>query len=224
MKRSGIILLIAGLLLAISHQLFSQAEPVPQEFGISAGGFANFPANKNYLTDYIGVFYAAPYIRIGKHEFFAGVLYPLTTKGLYFSSDNISPRPGVIAGYKFYFFNIYGRENMFIHYSFEYLRFKEDYDKNFSGNNQTYQWAETDTYINNVIGLGYNVFFDMDRRFGFYYTLDYVISQTGYWLVTPGYNNKSWITQYVWNNLSNNFGFLFKLTPLKKKAKKPADR
>ena len=222
MKTSGIIIFTALLILASSYELFSQSEPIPREFGISAGGLTNFPANNNYLTDYISMFYAAPYIRTGQHEFFAGVLYPLTTKGLYFSSDNISPRPGFIAGYKYYVFNIYGRENMFIHYSFEYIRFKGDYDINFSGNNQTYHWTETDMYINNVIGLGYNLFFDMDRRFGLYYTLDYLVSQTGYRLVSQGYNNKSWFTQYVWNNLSNNFGVFFKLTPLKKKTKKPA--
>jgi hypothetical protein len=221
MKRLIIILLSTALITVLPIEGFSQTDPNTQEFGIAAGGFSNFPANQHYLTDYVSMFYAAPYIRTGQHEFFAGVLYPLATKGIYFSSDNISPRPGFIAGYKFYVFNIYGRENMFIHYSFEYIRFKGDYDINFSGNNQTYHWTETDMYINNVIGLGYNLFFDMDRRFGLYYTLDYLVSQTGYRLVSQGYNNKSWFTQYVWNNLSNNFGVFFKLTPLKKKTKKP---
>ena len=222
MKNFITILLTSVLITVFQTEVFSQTEPIPQEFGIAAGGLTNFPANKNYLTDYIGMFYAAPYIRTGQHEFFAGLLYPLTTKGLYFSSDNISPRPGFIAGYKIFVFNIYGRENMFIHYSFEYIRFKGDYDQTFSINNQTYHWTETDMYINNVIGLGYNLFFDMDRRFGLYYTLDYLVSQTGGRLVTQGYNNKVWFTQYVWNNLSNNFGFFFKLTPLNKKTKKTA--
>ena len=222
MKRLIIILLSTALITVLPVEVFSQTDPNTQEFGIAAGGFSNFPANQHYLTDYVSMFYAAPYIRTGQHEFFAGVLYPLATKGIYFSSDNISPRPGFIAGYKFYVFNIYGRENMFIHYSFEYIRFKGTYDKNFYGNNQTYPSTETDMYINNVIGLGYNLFFDMDRRFGLYYTLDYLVSQTGCSLVTQGFNTKIWFTRYVWNNLSNNFGLFFKLTPLKKKTNKTA--
>jgi hypothetical protein len=71
-----------------------------------------------------------------------------------------------------------------------------------------------------VIGLGYNLFFDTGGRFGLYYTLDYVISQTGYKLGTPGIKNTSWNVQYLWDHLSTNFGFIFKLTSLKKKDKK----
>jgi hypothetical protein len=94
------------------------------------------------------------------------------------------------------------------------------YDIYYSWSNQPYHWTETDIYINNVIGLGYNLFLDTQERFGFYYTLDYVISQAGYKLGTPGFNDNSWATQYIWNNLSTSFGFIFKLTPLKKKEKK----
>ncbi|MCX6252692.1 MAG: hypothetical protein NTX61_18310 [Bacteroidetes bacterium] len=53
-----------------------------------------------------------------------------------------------------------------------------------------------------LIGLGYNLFLDTDERFGFYYTLDYIISQSGYKTGTPDFKNNSWTTQYVWNNLS----------------------
>gem|GEM_PF-2491529 len=35
----------------------------------------------------------------------------------------IRTRLGAIAGYKFYIFNVYGRENLFVHYSFQYLIF-----------------------------------------------------------------------------------------------------
>ena len=75
-------------------------------------------------------------------------------------------------------------------------------------------------YINNVIGLGYNLYFDTEGRFGLYYTLDYLISQTGYKLAGPGSNTNSWTTQYVWNNLSTHIGLIFKLTSLKKKEEK----
>jgi len=178
MKRLIAILLTAQFMLIVSHKLYSQANSDMQEFGIAAGSFSNFPANQNYLKEYITVLYVAPYIRTGKHEFSAGIVYPLKTHNLFFSDYNINPRPGATAGYKFYIFNVYGRENLFVHYSFQYLRFTGNYD--ITSNNQSYHWTETDTYINNVIGLGYNLFFDTDGRFGFYYTLDYVISQTGY--------------------------------------------
>ena len=219
MKRFIAAFLTILLILVFSPELFPQSNSIESEFGISAGAFTNFPANQNYLKENISVFYVAPYIRTGKHEFSAGILYPVKTQALYFSEDKINPRLGATAGYKFYIFDIYGRENMFIHYSFQYLRFSGSYDKYYSGSLNPYQRTEKDMYINNVIGLGYNLFFDNNERFGFYYTLDYVISQAGYNLSTP-HSNSSWATNYIWNNISTGFGLLFKITPLKKKAKK----
>jgi len=90
----------------------------------------------------------------------------------------------------------------------------------YDSSTQPYNWNEKDMYINNVIGLGYNLYFDTEGRFGLYYTLDYVISQTGYKLSSAGYNNNSWSTNYIWNNLSTHIGLVFKLTSLKKKEKK----
>jgi hypothetical protein len=212
-------------MIMVSPELFSQPNLNMQEFGISTGEFTNFPCNQNYLKQDITVFYAAPYVRVGKHEFSAGLDYPMTTHNLFYSDYNIFPRPGFIAGYKFYIFNVYGLENLFVHYSFQYLRFKGKYTIYPSGDNQPYQSDETDTYINNVIGLGYNVFLDAHGRFGFYYTLDYMISQTSYKLFTPGFNSDPypWATKYVWNHLSTNIGFIFKLTSLKKKSEKPKE-
>ena len=220
MKRLISIFLIIQIVSSLSDKLFSQSNADMQEFGITTGALTNFPANKDYLTKNMSIFYAAPYIRTGKHEFSAGFLYPLKVDGLYFNDNKINPRLGAMAGYKFYVFNVYGRENLFVHYTFQYLKFKGDYDVYHSGNNQPDHFTETDMYINNVIGLGYNIFLDMNGRFGFYYTLDYVISQTGYRLGTTGYSNNAWTTQYIWNNLSTNVGFIFKLTSLKKKEKK----
>ncbi|MEI7895594.1 MAG: hypothetical protein WCJ26_01065 [bacterium] len=220
MKRFIAAFLTILLILVFSPELFPQSNSIESEFGISAGAFTNFPANQNYLKENISVFYVAPYIRTGKHEFSAGILYPVKTQALCFSEDKINPRLGATAGYKFYIFDIYGRENMFIHYSFQYLRFSGSYDKYYGGNIPPVQWKESDMYINNVIGLGYNIFFDDNERFGFYYTLDYVISQAGYNLTTEGHLNSSWATEYIWNNISTGFGLLFKITPLKKKVKK----
>lgn len=220
MKRSVAFLTSAVFILAASPRLFSQSDPVKQDFGITAGGFTNFPANKNYLTDNMSSVYVAPYIQVGKHEFSAGLVCPLTTSALYFSDNSIYPSLGAIAGYKFYVFNAYYRENLFIHYSFQYLRFKAGYDISSASGIPSDRWTETDMYINNVIGLGYNLYFDTQERFGLYYTLDYVISQTGYKLSGPGSNSGSWITTYSWNNISTHLGLIFKITPLKKKVKK----
>ena len=109
MKKFIAILLTAQFMFIISCKLFSQSDPVLTEFGITAGAFTNFPANQNYLKETINVFYVAPFLRTGKHEFSAGIVYPLKTHGLYFNEDNINPRLGAVAGYKFYIFNIYGR-------------------------------------------------------------------------------------------------------------------
>lgn len=220
MKRFYAILLTLPFILILSHKLCSQSYPDIQELGVTAGAFTNFPANQNYLKENIGVFYVAPYVRTGKHEFSVGLVCPLKTHALYFSDNQVNPRIGAVAGYKFYLFDMYGRENMFIHYSFQYLRFKGVYDNYFSGSNQSVQMTEINTYINNIFGLGYNLFFDTNERFGFFYTLDYVISQTGYKIGTPNSSQESWATQYVWNNICTNVGFSFKLTSLKKKEKK----
>ena len=142
------------------------------------------------------------------------------TDGLFFTDHKLNSCSGAIAGYKFYLFNPYGRENLFIHYSFQYLRYKGNYDTYYNVSNQRYHWKETDTYINNVIGVGYNLFFDMDERFGFFYTLDYVISQNGYKLDADGLSSDNWTMHYVWNNLSTHVGFSFKFTGLKKVSKR----
>jgi hypothetical protein len=220
MKNLMAILLTVQFILIISPGLFSQSSNDNSEFGINAGAFTNFPADQNYLDESMSVFYIAPYVRTGKHEFSAGIVYPLSHPALYLTGQNIYPRPGATAGYKFYLFDIYGRENLFVHYSFQYLRFTGTYDKYYSGSGQPYQWTETDMYINNVIGFGYNLFFDNNERFGLYYTLDYVISQAGHKIGTPGHDHDSWSTQYIWNNISTNFGLCFKLTSLKKRVKK----
>jgi hypothetical protein len=220
MKKLIAILLIVQIVIAISSRLFSQSVPVTYEFGISTGGFTNFPANKNYLKEDISVFYLAPYLLAGKHEFSAGFVFPLKTHGLFFNDNKIDSRLGAIAGYKLYLFNVNGQENLFVHYSFQYLRFVGNFDISYSGSDQPYHWNETDMYINNVIGLGYNLFFDNNEKFGFYYTLDYVVSQAGYKLGKQSFNENPWNTKYIWNNLSTHFGFSFKLTSLKKKDKK----
>jgi hypothetical protein len=200
-------ILAAMFMLTFLYKLFSQSEPVLKEFGITTGALSNFPANQNYFKDNMSVFYVAPFVRAGRHEFSAGLMYPLKAQGLYFNNADLDPRLGATAGYKYYIFDPQGRENLFVHYCFQYLRYK----------GQVTDQTETDMYINNVIGLGYNIFFDMNARFGFYYTLDYVITQNGYNIAEPGYTGNSWITKYVWNYLSTNIGFSFKLTPIKAK-------
>jgi hypothetical protein len=210
MKTFFQLLIMGTALMVVTENVFSQSETPYKEFGIDAGGFTNFPANQNYMTDGMGILYVAPYVRAGRHEFSAGFLYPVKHKGLYFSSDDLDPRLGAIAGYKFYVFDPQGRENLFVHYSFEYVRFQ----------GMPTDVTETDMYINNAIGLGYNVFFDTKARFGLYYLLDYVITQTGYQLDGPGAEGGSWTTRHVWNNLSTHFGLSFKLTEIKKKSPK----
>lgn len=219
MKKIPAVLLTLAFLCITTQKLFSQSSEINSEFGITTGALTNFPANENYLKDNITVFYLAPYVRTGKHEFCAGITYSLSAKGLSFPYQTLNPRLGATAGYKFYVFDIYGRENLFIHYSFQYLRFSGTYDIS-GGSTPSYSQEETDMYINNVIGLGYSLFFDTNERFGFFYTLDYVISQTGYNLNSRGSNSHLWTTQYVWNNISTNFGFTFKLASLNKKVKK----
>jgi hypothetical protein len=219
MKKCIFFISAIPLFFIASDKLFSQTGSGLPEFGLTAGAFSNFPANQNYLKDNISVFYLAPYIRVGRHEFSAGLDFPLGTPALNFSDSYIDPRPGAIARYKFYIFDVTGRENLFIHYTFQYLRFKGNFPNLDMGINEPDHWTETDTYINNVIGLGYNLFLDSKERFGFFYTLDYVISQTGYKLNTPGSTNNTWTAQYIWNNLSTHLGFSFRLTSIKKKAK-----
>jgi len=220
MKRVISQFLIVFSVFAITFNLQGQSQKIESEFGVTLGGFTNFPANKNYLKEDISAFYLAPYLRAGKHEFSGGIVLPLQTKSLYLTDSKIQPRLGFVAGYKYYIFNIYGRENLFIHYSFQYLRFKESYETHYIWSYEPSQSTETNMYINNVIGVGYNLFFDNDERFGFFYNLDYVISQSGYKLGVPGPNHYDWKTHFSWNHLSTSVGFSFKIAPLKKKAPK----
>ncbi len=219
MKKCLGVLFIIGFMCFIPHKLFSQSASDLQELGISVGGFTNFPANQHYLEENIGVFYATPYVRTGRHEFSAGILYPLSANALNNTAIKVKPLPGATAGYKFYVFNIFGRENMFIHYSFQYLMFRENYEVKIESIRMLLQVTETDRYINNVIGLGYSLYFDENARFGLFYTLNYVISQSGYKVVQDGGGAGTWTTKVAWNNLSTNIGLTFKLIPLKKNAK-----
>lgn len=197
--------------------LSAQSIPIEREYGLSVGGFTNFPANKHFLDDNIHALYLAPYMRVGRHEFSAGLLVPLAAKSLYFPEDKISPRPGFIAGYRFFVFDPAGRENMFIHYAFEYMWFSGDQTVTTSVKSAGIPVTEKNMYINNVIGLGYNLFFDMNARFGFYYLVDYVISQLGYNLAYDGNKSKDWTSRYIWNNLSNHIGFTIRLGKLPSK-------
>ena len=219
MKKLISILLSTQLVFLFSATVFSQSSSDMQEFGITAGGLSNFPATQDYLKKGMNMMYIAPYVRTGKHEFSAGLIYPLTTKGLFFTDNTVNARLGVTAGYKFYIFNVFGRENLFVHYMFQYLRFKGNSDLYDNKSGQSVKMTETDRYINNVVGLGYNLFFDTNEKFGFFYTLDYVISQTGYKLVASVNTDNNWASQYVWNRLSTNVGVSFKITSLKKKVK-----
>lgn len=211
------VLVIMQFIMFSSFELYAQQDTFIPEMGITTGAFTNFPANENYLKENISVFYVAPYVRAGRHEFSAGLAFPLQTDALYFSDHKINPRPGAVAGYKFYVFNIYGRENMFVHYTFQYLRFEGSYELDYGSSHQLTPVTETDMYVNNVIGLGYNLFFDTNERFSFFYILDYAISQSGY---HNDYNYSEWTTHYFWNRISTGFGLSFKLTALKKAAPK----
>jgi hypothetical protein len=215
MKNILTIFLILGLLCS-APSVFSQASVSSQDFGISVGGYTNFPANQDYLNDAMSVIYVAPYIKVGRHEFSLGLQYPLPVKGLYDAETTLNPMPGALAGYKFYILDPEGRENVFIHYAFQYLRFKSTDVPGFEGEALT----EKDMYINNVLGLGYNLYFDMQERFGLYYTLDYLVSQAGLNITYKSWSPDVWETQYIWNRLSTHIGFTFKIVGLKKKEKK----
>jgi hypothetical protein len=209
MKKTLILLL---LVLGIPSVKMAQSQTPDSEFGISTGGLTNFPANKNYMKTDINVLYVTPYVRVGHHEFSAGVLCPLTAHSLYNPDTYIHPRPGAIAQYKF-FIDIDPLENFFIHYAFQYIRFSREFTDQY-----VYEFGkatEKDMYINNLIGLGYTLYFDQGHRFGFYYIFDYVISQASY-KVDHSSDSKYWETRFIWNNLSTHVGFSFKITPLKK--------
>ncbi len=194
----------------LSNILYAQEGGLKHEFGLTVGGFTNFPVNKNYLKENIKVISIAPYVRLNKHELYVGFLYPLKSPGL-FSGSKITPSLSAIGGYKFYIFNNAGRENLFLNYSFQYLKYLGYYEKKDPITNKPIFLEETPSYINNVIGFGYVVYFDQQHRFGFYYTLGYVISQLTYVSDYWQYNSdKIWQTQYIWNHASTNIGFSFK--------------
>jgi hypothetical protein len=207
------------MLLLISFSSFSQSAGLTREVGLSVGGFTNFPCNQHYLDDNIKVISLAPYVTIGKHEFSVGILYPLPANGL-FSAVKINGWPGATAGYKFYIFNKAGRENMYVNYTFQYLRFSGPFDVYSELGSFPYKFTEKNTYINNVFSLGYVVYFDTHQRFGMYYSLGYVISQGGYQEYLGHTTNFPWTTRFSWNHLNTCLGFSFKLKGFDKKVTK----
>lgn len=213
MKKLILVSLIAVSLLLITTNSFSQSTSLTREFGLTVGGFTNFPANQHFLDDNIKVISLAPYVTVGKHQFYAGILYPLNANGLY-SGAKLNSRPGATAGYTYYIFNKAGRENMYVNYSFQYLRFKGPFVTPFD-----LELNEKNTYINNVFSLGYVVYFDSQQRFGMYYSLGYVISQGGYQEYLTE-NNYHWTTRFAWNHINTNVGFSFKLKQFDKKVPK----
>ncbi len=217
MKKSIKVLLLAMLMPFLSNHLYAQDGGLKREFGLSVGGFTNFPCNESFWDDHTSAITLAPSVRVGKHEFYGGMLYPLNQGGLA-TGDQLISKPGAIAGYKFYLFNINGRENLYLNYSFQYLRFKGSYTS--SGTFNDLKVYENDTYINNVFSLGYVVFFDANQRFGFYYTLGYMISQASNKLGWESNHLDFWYSKYIWNNLSTNIGFGFKLKSFDKKMPK----
>ena len=206
---------LAVSLLLISIGSFSQSIGLNREVGITLGGFTNFPSNQHFLDNNVKVISLAPYVTVGKHQFYAGILYPLNANGLY-SGAKLNSRPGATAGYTYYIFNKAGRENMYVNYSFQYLRFTGT----FVGGPSHYQYFETDYDINNVFSLGYVVYFDTQQRFGMYYSLGYVISQGSYQSTMEAPTHFPWKTQFIWNNINTNLGFSFKLKQFDKKVPK----
>jgi hypothetical protein len=198
------------LIIAFAGQAFPQKDTTG-ELGITFGGFTNFPANKDYLNKNHSAFYLAPAYRIGKHEFTLGISIPLNTDALFQTDSTIKSRPGFIAGYRFYFADIYGQEKFFIHYNFQYLRYSRDYEVLVMPKSTEAGWTEKDMYINNIIGLGYYLYLGSKNQCGFYYVLDYVISQRSYHVKGPFLEGHTWISEFVWNNLSTGLGFYIKL-------------
>jgi hypothetical protein len=115
-------------------------------------------------------YYVAPSVRKGRHEFLAGVL--LTRKNIY---KNLSdPSWGPVACYKFYLFNEPQRVNMYLFYGFHYFRQQRDYYYGPYMIPVEGTWNED--YFHNVLGTGYQVFLDKNRRLGFYNSLGYTFA------------------------------------------------
>jgi hypothetical protein len=189
---------------------------------LNAGAFTDFPCNQYYLKDNIKSISLAPYVRVGKHEFYAGMVCSIK-KTNPTSTIKYDFRPGAFAGYTFYVFNPAGRENMYLNYSFQYLNFKENI--NFEGShlyppNTSYTIKNKTSFINNVFSLGYVVYFDTQQRFGLYYTLGYVVSLNSIYNQSEAISLDERYSRFVWNNLCTNVGLSFKLKSFDKKAPK----
>jgi len=215
MKKHVLLFALAAIMLLGSINLYSQTNGLKREVGLVVGGFSNFALNKNYLKDNIkGLPYVAPYVRVGKHEFYGGLLWPFYET---LSDHYLNSRLSAIAGYKYYVFNPSGRENLFVNYSFQYLGFKGGYDNYPPAGIPSIHSTRTQFYINNIFSLGYVLFLDPNNRFGFYYTLGYIIARESNKDESPFLIPSSFSSRYLWNRLSTNIGFSFKLKGFDKK-------
>jgi hypothetical protein len=198
MKKTTVSVIFLIISLTVSPCLFSQKDPLRKQFGISVGAFIN----PTFDLEKTGGAYVAFYRRIEKHEFSLGLIYPSHTQGR-LSNDDIKPTFGALAAYKCYLLDPVRRENLFVYYSLHVLRYCGSYYY-YTGSGGIHHAGETDTYINNIAGVGFNVFMDKEQRFSFYYSIGYVIS---YWMTEEDQSG------FVLNALNSNAGFSFKLAP-----------
>jgi hypothetical protein len=141
----------------------------------------------------------SPYLtssfQLKKHEFIAGTFYQL---GLNTTVQATSP--GVIVGYRFYFFKELTRFNTFFNYTFMYAPGKRtEYPRT---GPVSYRY---DRYYD-IFGCGFNIFFDKQHRLG-------ISGTVGYPIIIEKIAKRY---EYYWNRISFTAGLTFKI-PLNKK-------
>jgi hypothetical protein len=190
------ILLTVFITLIFSDKLLSQSETGNLKLGIRSGA-STCINGYNPSDDNIMAFYFTSYLRIKKHEFNLGMVYPVTTYGGMDGvlNSNIDP----VVGYKYYFLKFPKWVNPFIHYEFQYLRYSGVVD---DGSKEHNQYTETDNLFYNIIGFGFNGFFYKNQNFGFSWSLGFIIPVKKFY---AGYQNY----------LNSNLSFYFTLVSFK---------
>jgi hypothetical protein len=115
-----LVLIILTLNLLISANVYSQDtiqnSPV---IGLSPGAFFNIGGSSPYTDETIIAGSLSTYIKIERHEFYAGFLFPAmvpATQGyVYVNRSTI----GALAGYRYYAFNPRHKTNLFFQYEWK---------------------------------------------------------------------------------------------------------
>jgi hypothetical protein len=179
------------------------------KFSITTGFLLNL--DYEYDNQYAG--YIIPSARIDRHEFYIG---PLVNERQF--NAKFKPSIGGLTGYRFYLEKNEKVLNVFVQYSFQFMRYEYIYNSSYNSNviisfpYQAEQEKWRDNVINNVIGYGLKIYLNKTKTFSFDHTIGYSIILYS----DKNKNNHFASNEFSWSGINLTGGFCYRFHSLKK--------